>query len=266
MTSPTDIDKTITELFKLSDSQPRPDTFVISNGPVADEVRKLVGIDPEQSTRIEIDTLAEACLNVDLTHDGVKIYPIHRPASYDVREIEEASAAGRSIFAEFESRHEAMIAAMRERELAQAAVFETTNADGEKVLFTMREPDSIQLRMPMLPAPLDPDPVRFMFGQQLGGFVRRDPIDSIITVTSLPTPIAPGVVVMLADGWVWTGFRFARDQELGHEETIRTNRYAGFVTDRRVYSGRYAERLPTNRKRKRERAKARRRRARQVNS
>lgn len=44
-----------------------------------------------------------------------------------------------------------------------------------------------------------------------------------------------------------------------HAEAKQPGRYADRLSDRRVLSGRYVERLPTNRKRKRERAKAARR-------
>lgn len=64
-------------------------------------------------------------------------------------------------------------------------------------------------------------------------------------------PDAPGRGLglgrMLCDGWVWVGLE-------GY-----TRHDGGFIASERVQSGRYRDRLPTNRKRKRERAKARRR-------
>mgnify|MGYP000238447094 CR=1 FL=1 len=54
-----------------------------------------------------------------------------------------------------------------------------------------------------------------------------------------------GADALAKDGWVWRGWTFSRDG-------VRLNRT-------RLASGRYADRLPTNRQRKRQAAKARRR-------
>jgi len=198
--------------------------------------------------------------------------------------------------------------------------------DGEPAYLMLKEPDPVRLTMPMSMDMPKPDPIDFVIGQRCGGFDVRPPM-RIVTVIDMPMPRAPGVDAMLADGWVWTGWRFARDQtprkclgpsivvrvedspglateavfirtnpvgDLGtyrhdddggnavevpgmrwvdtfrdrggerraliaREETIATGRYAGHINDRPVLAGRYADRLPTNRRRKRERCKARRR-------
>ena len=122
--------------------------------------------------------------------------------------------------------------------------------DGEPAYALFTQPDPMMLQMPLTMELPKPEPMQFMLGQMLGGVdVRPSPL-RFITVTELPMPRAPGVAAMLADGWVWTGWHFAR---------YRAGRYAEHICDRRVLAGRYAGRLPTNRKRKRERAKARRR-------
>jgi len=93
----------------------------------------------------------------------------------------------------------------------------------------------------------------FSLGLRLGGLdIGRRP--RMLEVLSLPMPRGPGVEAMLADGWAWTGVEFARDPVARYPW-----RYAGHIEGARVLAGRYAARLPTNRKRKREAAKARRR-------
>ncbi len=291
-----------------------------------------------------------------VARDGVKFYPVANSYEVDASALAEASAAGKSVL----DRYTEMIEEMRAREeqemrdrmgresmafieslgdaperIDPRRVFETKNDEGEKVLYVLREPDDLTLKIPMTFE--HPDPPRFMLGQQLGGYVQARPLDRIITVTSIPMPKAPGVQAMLKDGWVWTGWRFARDPnpseewtgvvvvgvedwsstgdsvfvrtgpeghpgigqyrrddadgdavlvpglrwiefwkagagarhhglepddwlaKVGALTTVRPGRYAGFLSDRRVVAGRYAERLPTNRGRKRARAKARRR-------
>jgi hypothetical protein len=99
----------------------------------------------------------------------------------------------------------------------------------------------------------EPFPVRF------GGVVSPRP-HRIVTIVELPVPQAPGVEAMLADGWRWDGWgRFAKrlptdwTRHSGNPE-----KYSSFIHEKRVVSGRYAERLPTNRARKRVLAKQRR--------
>jgi len=60
-------------------------------------------------------------------------------------------------------------------------------------------------------------------------------------------------------GTIW-GPEEARRGEVGRWGARDSGRYAGHLSSHRVLAGRYADRLPTNRKRKRERAKANRRR------
>jgi len=197
--------------------------------------------------------------------------------------------------------------------------------DGEPAYMMFKEPDPIGLSMSMKWDIPKSDPLDFIIGQRCGGFDVRPPM-RIVTVIDMPMPRALGVDAMLADGWVWTGWRFARDQEprpepgppihvqvefwirgtpvfvrfgpegddrigyfcssdlngnaveVRHLEWVVTGatvrvrelnggtgrarspgRCAGYINDRPVLAGRYAGRLPTNRKRKRERCKARRR-------
>lgn len=121
---------------------------------------------------------------------------------------------------------------------------EHTTATGEKVVFVWHEPVT-ELRIPMrMELPRPPD-TQFVMHQRFGGLVQRDPMR--IVVTSLPMPRVQGVEAMLADGWRWNGVdSFMRDD-------------GGAINERRVLAGRYAQRLPTNRKQKRARCKARRR-------
>ena len=65
-----DIARTVDEIVRLSEDEPVPDTFVIPEGRVADEARRLAGAGPEQGARIDVETLAEACVNAADGEDG----------------------------------------------------------------------------------------------------------------------------------------------------------------------------------------------------
>lgn len=124
-------------------------------------------------------------------------------------------------------------------------------------LFVLREQPTIKLGLSMSFEPPKADRMDWLIGSRFGFDVRQH--DRIVTVVSDPMPDAPGVDAMIADCWIWTGWRFARDQDVSRPWSGHRGRYAGHISVARVRSGRYADRLPTNRKRKRERCKARRR-------
>ena len=77
--------------------------------------------------------------------------------------------------------------------------------DGEPAYLVIKQPEPLGISMKFeMPKP---DPIDFIIGRQLGGHaVRPDPM-RFITATTMPMPRAPGVDAMLADGWVWAGWR-----------------------------------------------------------
>lgn len=163
----------------------------------------------------------------------------------------------KSLFDEYRERVESLQSAAL---LDSSRVIHTKTSEGEPMLLVMRESPLLDFKPSLSFDYTPPEPNPYMVGQRFGGFVQRDPA-RLINVVSEPRPDAPGVEAMLADGWTWNG----NDAFIRGEADDRWPwRYSGRIAGARVVTGRYADRLPTNRKRKRERAKERRRESREL--
>jgi hypothetical protein len=136
-------------------------------------------------------------------------------------------------------------------------------AESESVLL-VRTSSWQDLKIPFKPISDHLPGPEITLDERRAGAVAAMRLGFAIISDKLPCPTAPGVEAMLADGWWWDGFyRFAKHN--GKPPAQRwSEKYSSFIHEKLVRSGRYAERLPTNRSCKRARAKERRRARRQA--
>lgn len=109
----------------------------------------------------------------------------------------------------------------------------------------MSMPSSFEIPMSEIGPLRSPTIFEFIMSSGFGGVVTRDPMQIVSVIEPPPMPDAPGVEALVSAGWRWNGYTFGRG-------------VAVLDTDR-VLAGRYAHRLPTNRRAKWTAAKARRR-------